>query len=119
MTESKFIDSSLWLDYFFNGNHKDIIEQHPLLMTSTLSWFEIKRKLQKEKIDPQKITRSLQFIQKKSLFIPVTFEIAEKATPFDLPAVDALIYASALLQDAELLTKDNDFRGLKGALVLS
>ena len=123
MIESKFIDSSLWLDYLFNGNHKDILEQYPLLMISTLSWFEIKKKLHKEKIDSQKISRSLQFIQKRSLFIPVTFEVAEKASQlslqFELPAVDSLIYASALLQNAELLTKDNDFRTLKHAVVLS
>ena len=123
MTESKLIDSSLWLDYLFNGNHKDILEEYPLLLLSTLSWFEIKRKLHKEKIDAQKISKSLHFIQKRSLFIPVTFDVAEKATQIsldsNLAAMDSLIYASSLLQGAEFLTKDNDFRGLKNVTVFS
>ena len=45
MTDSRLLDSSVWLDYLFNGNHKEIIESKEILLLSVLSIFEIKRRL--------------------------------------------------------------------------
>ena len=44
MTDSKFIDSSAWLSYFYAENQeiKDIIESETLILTSCISLFEIK-----------------------------------------------------------------------------
>ena len=65
----------------------------------------------------------MEFIRKKSLIVSVNEEIARKAVELSLehslPAIDALIYATALISKAELVTCDNDFRGLQNALVLS
>jgi len=65
---------------------------------------------------------SLAFIKKKSFIISVNSELAESAAEISiqhsLGAVDALIYASALKNNAVLFTLDNDFRGLKNVVVL-
>lgn len=122
MTDSKLIDSSVWLSYFFNGNHKEIIDSNEVLYISSLSIFEIHKKLWKEKIEQHRIMSCMTFLKKRSLIFDVTAEIADAAVALslenDLGAVDALIYATALLKNATLLSLDNDFRGLKKAQIM-
>src|SRR3989344_4136632 len=116
-TDSKLIDSSVWLAYLFNGVYSDIIESDEMLLLSVMSLFEIHRKLAKIKIDSNKISRSMEFIKKRSLVIEVSTEISEKAVDFSLEfklsTIDSIIYATSILSDATLVTLDNDFRGLK------
>ena len=56
------------------------------------------------------------------MIISINAEIAEKAAEIalthNLPAADSLIYSTSLLNDSILYTIDNDFRGLKGVLIL-
>ncbi len=120
-TDSKLIDSSVWLAYLFNDYHSDIIDSDEILLLSVLSLFEIKRKLLKSKVDNSKIVRSMEFVKKRSLIIPVSKEICEKAVDFssenNLSTVDSIIYTTAVFNDAVLLTLDNDFRDLKNVIV--
>ena len=123
MTDSKLIDSSVWIAYLCDGTYKEMIEgEEEIVLLSVLSLYEIEKKLRKEKIENHKISRSMDFIKKKSLLIPVTKEIAEKAVSLalqhNIPAIDSLIYASALLNNATLITFDNDFRGLMQVMIL-
>ena len=64
----------------------------------------------------------MEFVKNRGLSIPVTDGIADRAADFSkeskLSTVDAVIYATAVANHATLLTMDNDFRGLKGAVVL-
>ncbi len=118
----RLIDSSVWIDYLVNGNHKNIIDSDEFLLLSALSIFEIEKKLLKEKLPPQIIKNSMNFIKRRSLVIDVGIEIAEMAARVSLekglPAIDALIYSTALANNARLLTLDNDFKGLAGSEVL-
>ncbi len=122
MKESKLIDSSVWLAYLFNGSHKELIESGEMLLISSLSLFEIKKKLMKSRIDDGKIAKSMEFVKKRSLIVPVTDSIAEKAVEFsleyELPIIDSLIYSSGILNESTLITLDNDFRGLKQVNIL-
>ena len=122
MKDSKLIDSSVWIAYLFNGQHSDIIDSTEIILLSTLSLFEIKKKLAKSRVDNNKITKSMEFIKKRSLIIPISSEIAEKAVDFSLEnglsVIDSLIYTTSILNDSILITLDNDFRGFKGALIL-
>lgn len=122
MTDSKLLDSSIWLDYLHNRNHSKIIESNERLLLSSLSLFEIKRKSIKSKIPMDKIAKGIEFVKKRSLIIPVTIEIAEKSVDISisnrLATVDSIIYTTALLNNSTLLTSDNDFRGLKDVVIL-
>ena len=122
MKEPKFIDSSVWIAYLFNGMHKEIIDSDDLLFISSLSVFEVRKKLIKSNVEKNKIEKSMEFLRKRSLVADVTSEICEMAANFSvenkLPMVDSLIYASAITNKAELLTMDNDFRNLKGVVML-
>lgn len=121
MTESKLVDSSLWLAYLFNGEFKDIIESEEILLLSVLSLFEIKRKILKDKLTENKLRASIEFIKKRSLVLPINEEIAQNAAEISikhkLPAIDSLIYSTTILNNAELYTLDNDFRGLKNVVL--
>ena len=116
-TDSKLIDSSVWLAYLFNGSNSDVIDSNEILLLSVLSLFEIKKKLVKSRVENNKIARSMEFVRKRSLIIPVSEEITEKALEFslknDLSIIDSLIYATAVINDSILITLDNDFRGLE------
>ena len=122
MKDSKLIDSSVWLDYFINGHHKNIIDSNEILIISVISLFEVKKKLIKIKVAPETIAKSIDFIKKRSLIIPINDDIAEKAVDIsiekNLPAIDSLIYITAIKNNATLFTLDNDFKGLKNAVLL-
>ena len=122
MTDSKLIDSSVWLSYFLNGEFRDIIENESTLLLSVLSLFEIKKKLAKDSKTSGEISKAIDFIKKRSIIIPINEEIAEKAAEIslkhNLPAADSLIYSTSLLNDSTLYTIDNDLRGLNKVSVL-
>lgn len=120
---SKLIDSSIWIEYFIEGNFKEIIESKDILNTCILSLFEIKRVFKKNKsLELKKIKENINFIKQKSILINVNESIVEKAVDIaiknDISAMDSLIYTSALGNDLEFITLDNDFRGLDKAKVL-
>lgn len=112
----KCLDSSAWLAYYFGENNdvKQIIEEGSLVITSSLSLFEIKKRLATLKKDFELF---IDFVKKRSVIVAPGILIAEKAADiaFDkkLGAVDSLIYATSLISNAELITGDNDFRNLE------
>src|SRR3989338_6829911 len=104
MTDSKLIDSSVWLEYLIHGKYKDLFETTEILHISVLSLFEIKRKLLRDKFNANEIITALEFVKKKMLLMPVSAEICNKAVElslqYKLGVMDALIYASAILHPA-------------------
>lgn len=121
MIGSKIIDSSVWLSYLFEGKHSEYIENNETNFLSVLSLFEIKRKLL-ERLGKEETTRRINQIKIKSLLIDVTNTIAENAAEIShknkVPMADSIIYATALENKLSLITLDNDFRNLPGAIVL-
>ena len=118
-TACKLLDSSAWIEYF-EGNPilTKIVDGQTIILVSSISLLEIKRKLLKEKIADEKIVRILEFMQRRAQVVEVSSEIAIQAAVFShsnaLHAIDAIIYASAQHHKAILLTGDNDFRNLQG-----
>lgn len=123
MTDSKLLDSSVWLEYLIHGKYKELIETQEILYLSSLSLFEIKRKLTRDKFNEKEIIKALEYVKKRTLLVLVSAEISEKAVELslqhELGAMDALIYASAIIQQAILLTCDNDFRNLSNVTILN
>lgn len=122
MKDFKLIDSSVWIAYMTKKLYLDIINSEDTLLLSTLSIFEIKKKLTNDNIPKIKIDENIKFIKERCILIPVTTEIAEEAvnisTENHIPAIDSLIYATARSNNAVIITLDNDFRNLKGATIL-
>jgi predicted nucleic acid-binding protein len=122
MTDFNLIDSSIWIDYLINGKHKDLIETEKKLLLATISIIEITKKLNKLKIPKKEIIQKISYVKKQSILINLDENIAEKASQIiiekDIPLADSVVYASALKNDAILLTLDNDFRNLDNARIL-
>ena len=122
MTDSKLMDSSVWIAYLVDSSFSEVFESDEILFLSVLSLFEIRKIFTKQKIAPEQITKSIEAIKKRSFLINVDANISELAAEISgrnkLPVLDALIYASALKNNAELVTLDNDFRNLEKARIL-
>jgi len=122
MTDSKLLDSSIWIAYFFENKFLELIEKEGNLLLCALSIFEIKRKLLRKKIPDSTISNKLNFIREKSLIITPSAETFEEAAGISIknkmPMADSIIYASTLENDAVVYTLDNHFRKLKNAKVL-
>jgi len=123
MKDSKLIDSSVWLEYLYNKTYSEIIDNNnELLLLSVLSLFEIKKKLDKDKLSSSNIKNCIEFIKKRSLIINLTKEIAEKAVEislkYNLASIDSFIYTTAMMNNAKTITMDNDFRKLENVEIL-
>ena len=123
--ERLFLDSSAWLSYFLAENDlsKRFIEGgNHLLMTSVLSIFEVKRKMLMKNFKEHKIDEFLNFIKSRGLVIELDEEICRNAAAISinhkLHTVDSLIYSSALLNNATLISGDNHFEGLDKVMIL-
>jgi predicted nucleic acid-binding protein len=122
VTDSKLLDSSVWIEYLISNELSNLIESESHFALSSLSIFEIKKKFLKDKIEKEKIKEIIKFVKNKSIIILPNSEISEKAAElslqYNLGAIDALIYATSLVNNSELLTLDNDFRDLEKVKVL-
>lgn len=114
-----FIDSSIWLSYFYavSAEAKEIIESKASLFTSIISLFEVKRKLLLAGNSDEDIKRTLGFVKDRSIVVDISEKLAEKAAELSvekgLHAIDAIIYTSALETKAALVTSDSDFKGIE------
>ena len=123
--ERILIDSSAWLSYFLAESDlsKEFIEGgNRLLMTSVLSIFEIKRKMLMKHIKESKIEEFLKFIKTRSLLIEISERICNDAVGLSLKdklhTIDSLIYCSAFLNNATLISGDEHFEGLDDVIIL-
>ncbi len=124
MTGSKFIDSSIWISFLLMEKQevRPVIISNDVLLTSTLSLFEIKAKMLKRGESPKKVTLVLELVKRRSSIVDIDSEIAESAAELSakdgLHTTDALIYASAMKSRSTLITLDNDFRGMDDVEIL-
>lgn len=120
--ESKFLDSSIWLEYLINEKFGDIIKSEKIIYVSQLSLFEIKRVLLRRKYPLSEVNLALEFVKKRSIIINLSNQIVDLASEISiknkLSALDALIYTTSLLNNSIFLTLDNDFRNLQDSLIL-
>lgn len=122
MIDFKLLDSSVWIAFITKEEYSQIIESSEKLFLSILSIFEIKNKLLKDNIPYQEIINIIEFIKKRNIILPLTTDIAEKAADISakkkMPAIDSLIYITSQLNNTQLITLDNDFRGLDNTTIL-
>ena len=125
-TEKYFLDSSVWLAYFLAASEeiKKLIDSNTVLFTSAISLFEIRKRLIKENLQNKKIAQACEFIKENTIIIDIDTEISEKAVAISikdkLHTVDALIYTSAIVNNAILVTADKkDFSSLNNVKIFS
>jgi predicted nucleic acid-binding protein len=119
------VDSSGWIEYFTNGPLADefapYLENLPEVVTPTIVIFEVFRVIRRQRSEEEAIKAVAQ-MQKTSVvdldqFIALT--AADVSIEHGLAMADAIIFATAQVQDIQLVTADSDFEGLSGARVFT
>jgi len=113
------IDTSLWID-FFAGTPLDesiinALSNNNELYVPVICLYEVKKKFLNDN-DVVKAVTAID-IMKKGMVISIDSEIALLASDISkqhkLPMADSIIYATAVLRNAELYTQDKHFENLK------
>lgn len=118
------LDSSGWLEYLTSDSKADLFApylegQRPVLVPAVVL-YEVRKIL----LQQQPKTISDLFVSEalRRTFVPVDQEIALAAAAIsiqhELPMADALIYATAEKNEAELVTSDAHFKGLPRVTLL-
>ena len=117
------VDSSGWIEYFTNGPLADefapYLENLLEVVTPTIVIFEVFRVIRRQRSEEEAIEAVAQ-MQKTSVvdldqFIALT--AANVSIEHGLAMADAIVFATAQIQDIQLVTADSDFEGLSGARV--
>ncbi len=127
MSYNYVIDSSAWIDYLVGTSNglklKRLIEQEEIA-TSVVALAEIADKFERDKI---KFEIMLKFITRRSMILPVSIEVALKASKLKnevrkkrakFGISDGIQLATALEEGATFVTSDRDFKGLENVLLI-
>jgi predicted nucleic acid-binding protein len=115
------LDSSAWISYFIGDDPvvRELIEGNDenAIYCSVLSFYEISKIISKKGIGKEQAAFFLDVVRRRSIVIELTegscIKAAASSLALGLYAIDALIYQSALEQQATLVTGDADFRKRK------
>lgn len=118
------IDSSAWFEFFFGTSKglqvKRVVNTSEEILSSPVILCEIYAKYLKNA--PNEAEEKKNYLLTRCKIIPLTTDIALDAarlkTSKNLPFADSLIYATANKTEVQLLTCDNNFRGLKNVKIL-
>lgn len=116
-------DSFAWVEYFAGSKKgekvRDLVEDSKTIYTPSICLTEISAKYLRENADP---TSRIRFIEKRSVISPLDSEIALLAGKVKvknkLHTTDAIIYATGIHKDAQIVTGDPHFQGLGKVIML-
>lgn len=120
----KLVDSSGWLEFFTDGPLAEQYASHLTdldgIFTPTLVLYEVYKRIRRERGEEEALTAAAQL--KKTRLVPLTETVAIRAAEVSLEhrlaMGDAVVYATAILNDAILVTSDSDFSALPGVVYL-
>ncbi len=114
------IDSSAWIEFIAGtpyANHFDEpIADHRRMIVPVITIYEVFRKVLMERDEFSALTAITHLRTGKVVDVDLTIslEAARYSKLYKLPTADALIYATAQLNQATLWTLDQHFKGLPG-----
>jgi predicted nucleic acid-binding protein len=119
------VDSSGWIEYFTDGPLADefapYLEDLSEVVTPTIVIFEVFRVIRRRRSEEEAIEAVAQ-MQKTTvadLDQLIALTAADLSIEHGLAMADAIVYATAQVQDVQLVTADSDFEGLSGARVFT
>ncbi len=118
------VDSSGWIEFFTGGANATrygvYLERTSRIVTPTVVLYEVYKIVKRERTEEDALLAAAQ-IQKTRL-VPLSESLALAAADvsleFRLAMADSVVYATAQAEDAELVTSDEDLRGLPGVTYL-
>jgi predicted nucleic acid-binding protein len=123
-SEIVLVDSSGWLEYI-TGDEKadafgDILQRDIQVLVPTIVLYEVLKILLLRAGRSEADIFLSEALRRKVLDLTDTIALAAASLSIDykLPMADAIIYATALAHQAELVTSDAHFTGLPGVTIL-
>jgi predicted nucleic acid-binding protein len=113
----KLLDSFAWIEYLKGSGRgttvKNYVDGSEPLYTPSVCLLEVKSRYLRDQRDP---TQALNFMMGRSFVVPLTQEIALRAADvkqlYRLHTIDAIVYASGLQRNIEVVTGDQHFKSL-------
>jgi toxin FitB len=123
-SELFLVDSSGWVEYLGNGPKADafgaVLSRENCIVVPTVVIYEVHKKLQKlgkESAASQFLSHAYR-ARIAPLDVDLAVAAAQVALQTRLAMADAMIYATAVLYRAQLVTQDGHFRGLAGVTLI-
>jgi predicted nucleic acid-binding protein len=121
----KLIDSSGWIEFFTDGplaeEYAAYLSDLPRIVTPTVVLYEVYKKIERERTEAEALLAAAQM--HKTQLVPFTDSLALTAADLSLQhglsMADAMVYATALLLNVELVTSDADLAQLPGVKYLA
>ena len=114
----KLVDTCIWIEFTSNTatgqTYERLLREPNKLMLSTMVVYELRKWLARH-MEPEAADELMTLILTAHVVEPtstIALQAAELSKTYKLHAMDALIYATALEHDAELVTCDAHFKDL-------
>jgi predicted nucleic acid-binding protein len=118
------LDTSCWIEFFLGSGRAASYAHHvgtSTVIVPSLCLFEVVRTLLKN-FDNEHVLQAISVMQQQTV-IPLTEAVAisaaQLAVNLNLSTADAVVYATAQLHHATLITHDTDLTDLTGVSVVS
>lgn len=121
---SLVVDSSVWLEFFFQTSKKEkfssAILSKEIILVPALVLFEVYKKIKRSLSEAEALLAIAQMKKEKVIALDEELALlaADLAIENKLGMADAIVYATARRYQAQLITADNDFRGLPQVTIL-
>jgi toxin FitB len=118
------IDSSGWLEFFSQGprvlKYADYLKDLSQIITPTIVIYEVYKKIKRERTEEEALLAVS--LMKKTWLIPLEESIALLAADLSLkhalPLAEAMVYATALGKNVEMITSDAHFKELEHVVLI-
>jgi predicted nucleic acid-binding protein len=116
----KVVDSCGWIEYFTDGAlaeaYSRAVKRNADLLVPTVTLFEVYKKIKRDRGEEMALIAVARMKQGRiaPLDEAVALHAADLGLRHALPMADSIVYATARLSGALLVTSDGHFRGLQG-----
>ncbi|OGX45875.1 MAG: twitching motility protein PilT [Omnitrophica WOR_2 bacterium RIFOXYA2_FULL_45_12] len=118
------VDSSGWLEFFTDGplagKYFNYIEKLDMVVVPALIIYEVYKKIKKERDEESALLAVGHMARAKVVPLDESLAMssADISLKHNLSMADAIIYATALRENAKLITSDKHFLGLANVVLL-
>ncbi len=118
------VDSSGWIEFFSQGprvlKYSSYLKDLSKIVTPTIVVYEVYKKIKKDRTEEEALLAVS--LMKKTTLIPLEESIAllaaDLSLKYSLPMADAMVYATAIEKNAELITSDSHFKDLEKVILI-
>lgn len=118
------VDSFGWIEFFTDGPLADkyykYLKDESKVITPTIVLYEVYKKIKRERSEEEALVAVAQLNKTRVLPLNefIALSAADLSLKYALPMADAVVYATACSENAEVVTGDPHFEDLPGVVFL-